>query len=520
MLKSVYHVGALVVGIYVLALLMKGLDHDFKKGGWRLGLLLMAGILIPSTLTVASDMIYVVQIVIPAVLAMFFLFLISRVSFRRLAVFSAVLLLAVPLGRLMDKMLGNLGSIRGMMKLKPKEVYGALLGISQLAWDVSMAHGWLAMIWVAFMALGLAVLLTAARRAPRQEPINRNYVLFFAFLLLLVAANCSAMVLAGQYQPRYFIPAYVMPVFFGWPLLLGGQRRLVALLDRFCVHHVAAGGASLFLAISLCVSPTRNFKSLAAWNDYYPNSIRRLDEYARRKNLKNGISEYWPAKRVTMLSKAGLRVSQVNHGLHPLLWINSRAWYDRPFDFVMLENLEESRIRRRFGEPDDALKIGAKLVAFVYDSPEFRDQFKGNEVNARFDKPNDAFEFYPAQIGVEIEREIGGEIGEDMGLGRGAGFKPTPSGHLLTGPHLWLPKGNYRYVIRASASGGNGKPVGAWAVLVSHTKTFLGLGAIVTGGQGAHEERFRIERPTTIEFQVDYNGSGTLKVDGIHLKRE
>jgi hypothetical protein len=62
--------------------------------------------------------------------------------------------------------------------------------------------------------------------------------------------------------------------------------------------------------------------------------------------------------------------------------------------------------------------------------------------------------------------------------------------------------------------------VGAWAVLDSDARALLGQGVIVAGGQGAHEGRFRLKRPTNIVFQVDYNGSGTLKVAGIHLKRE
>jgi hypothetical protein len=512
MLSSIYHVGVLLVGIYVLALIMAGLDHDFARGNRRRGLAILAGILVLSILTVASDMLYVLQVTIPAILAMFFLFLISRVSFKRWAGLSLVLLASVPMGKLMDRMFANIGQLQSAVKLTPRAIGDAMQAIVQWAGDVCKAHWGVAIAWAAFMAISLAVSMIAVYKASRQKPFNRHYAFFFAFILLLVTINFTALIATGQHAPRYFIFSYVMPSFFGWPLLLGGWRWLVDRLDRFCVHHVVAGGLSLFMAVSLCASPTRNFKSLAKLRDYYPDSIRRLDEYARRKNLKNGISDYWPARRVTMLSKAGLRVIQVDRELRPRLWINSRAWYDRPFDFVLLENLNESKILQRFGQPRDALKIDNKPVAFVYDSPEFRDQFKGNEVNASFTKPNDAFEFYPAQIG--------GGIGEAIGFGRGAGFKPTPKGNLLVGPHLWLPKGDYRYAIRASASGGDGKPVGAWAVLASRATISLGQGAIAAGAVGVHEGRFSLKKPTSVEFRVDYAGSGALKVDGIRLKRE
>jgi hypothetical protein len=524
MLKSIEHGSVPVVGVYVLSLLVKGLDHDFKRRR-RHGLLLLAGILIPSILMAASDMLFVVQVMIPAVLAMAFLFLIARVSLARLAGFSLAFLLAVLLGRQIDKTLVHVGVIARMSYPLPGK---AARTIAQWAWETCKAHWVMAIIWVVFMAISLATPVVAVYRASRQKPTNRNHVFFFTFILSLVTVNFAVVTASGLHQPRYFIPAYLMPAFFGWPMLLGSRRRLVELLDRFCVQHVVAGGLALFLATLLCVSPTRNFKSLAAWNDYYPDAIRRLDEYARQKNLKNGVSEYWPAKRVSMLSKAGLRVSQVDQKLHPHLWISSRAWYNRSFDFVLLENLREPWIIERFGQPRDELKMNGNPVACVYDSTEFRNLFKGNEVNADFSKPNAEFEFYPAQIGGEINNQFEyyppqteGEVGECMGFSRGGGFKPTPKGCLLAGPHVfWLPTGNYHYAIRASASGNAGKPVGSWTVLASRARTRLGQGVIAVGDVGAHEGRFSLDKPTSIEFQVDYNGSGALRVDGIHLKRE
>jgi hypothetical protein len=62
--------------------------------------------------------------------------------------------------------------------------------------------------------------------------------------------------------------------------------------------------------------------------------------------------------------------------------------------------------------------------------------------------------------------------------------------------------------------------VGAWAVLASRATISLGQGAIAAGAVGVHEGRFSLKKPTSVEFRVDYAGSGALKVDGIRLKRE
>jgi hypothetical protein len=420
-------------------------------------------------------------------------------------------------GRLFDKVVfyRNMGAIDELLTISAKTSLKAAK--ANLDWIVlqSLFHPVLALAWCLSMAFCLWVAINATRRSIQHKPIHRAHVFFAVYLASLAPANLCAMVINGQSLPRYAIPAYIIPIFFAWPMLLRGGRGLLWRIERWRVAHAVAGLQAAAMAALLCLAPSRNYTALAKLGDYYPDEVRRLDAYAEKNHLRYGISDYWLAKRVTMLSKAGLVVVQVNAGLYPLLWINSKGWYSHPFQFALLKDLNKEFIISRFGPPSGELDdVKGEAVACVYGTPEFRDQFKGNQVNANFEKPRSDFEFWTVATA--------GDVGRNQGLAREATDAQPRQGVLMNGPNLWLPKGDYRFAFRAAGKGGKGgSAVGKWVVYAArHGKNdVLREGWIFGGDAPAREGFFSLDRLTAVGFEVDYAGAGTLRSDGLYLKR-
>jgi len=64
----------------------------------------------------------------------------------------------------------------------------------------------------------------------------------------------------------------------------------------------------------------------------YPNEVSCLDNVAKAFDLKNGISEYWNAKKITETSKSNIWINQVTYNLELLHWMNNLNWYKDNYD--------------------------------------------------------------------------------------------------------------------------------------------------------------------------------------------
>lgn len=384
-ISSTYHFGILLFGIYLVALLMRGLDQEFSRKRLVWSLILPLAILVLSTLTVASDRLFIFQIILPLLPALLFLFLIGRLTWMRLVAFAMPLALAVPLGVALARRMAF------MIVRTPDIVFGPA-AISQASsgiwsWSAQLIHNYpvLTILWIMFMTGSLLIAMGAIYRASRQESVSRQYLLFFVFCLMSVAINIAAMVFTGYRETRYCLPALIIPTFFGWPLMLGGLRRVTAFMERFWIHHAAALVLAIYLLTLMSAgSPKSRFAALAEWRDFYPDRVKGLDNWARQRNLKYGISDYWNARSITMLSKTDLHLVHVNPSLRPYLWINNRTWYNREFDFIMPGGLDQRQIQSRFGKPKEVFYPGNVPTAMVYDTPQFRMQLKSNPSNAGF----------------------------------------------------------------------------------------------------------------------------------------
>ncbi len=103
------------------------------------------------------------------------------------------------------------------------------------------------------------------------------------------------------------------------------------------------------LIILICISVNFSFKGFKEYINYYPPDVSEIDEAAKKHGLSKGISEYWTAKKTTLLSKYNIKVLSVYaDGYIIELGNNITAFYKGNFDFVVANDLNPDILRKTF----------------------------------------------------------------------------------------------------------------------------------------------------------------------------
>jgi hypothetical protein len=117
---------------------------------------------------------------------------------------------------------------------------------------------------------------------------------------------------------------------------------------------------------------------------YVPDYVRALDAQAKRCGLKYGVAGYWQARIITLLSRTGLRVYQVDGSLTPFILVSNAQWYRQSlenrnqspcFSFVVLNDplwkTSRATVVGRAGEPTHELNAaGTPVLIYSRDNPD------------------------------------------------------------------------------------------------------------------------------------------------------
>jgi hypothetical protein len=382
------------------------------------------------------------------------------------------------------------------------------------------------LVWIVFVLVStLLLLLTLSTKKQGIPPIKRNIqdtklMFIISFFVFCIIINIVATLSNGGSEPRYFLPAIIVPLFFGWPFLFGGYKKALTIIDNKYVMYVLVAG-TLLLFLLLDILPNfRNLSALSQLSDYYPEFVECLDKNTRARNIRNGIAQYWRAKYITMLSKNNLHVVQAVHapyemrGLIPEHQINNLNWYNHDFEFVIADpvigtprKIDEGKIIEDFGEPADVFSCDNKNI-LVYNRKQdmaFQKQFRKYF----------SFDFYALQLPSDTGRLFGlSRITEES----------SKKGFLTYGPYVELFIGDYYFEIHYYAkSNGERKDVGKWDI-ITHTsseieKESTKKGLIEGDGSNIISGVFKIRKIGITEIRTYYKGSGTLRIDKITIDR-
>ncbi|MBK7864763.1 MAG: hypothetical protein IPJ65_40410 [Archangiaceae bacterium] len=189
--------------------------------------------------------------------------------------------------------------------------------------------------------LGLALTL---RRRGRLE---------LAFTLAMMAFTVLALAVTGAYEDAWSVRYLAGPLFVP-PLVacLGVPERA-----RWAAPVAVA--AALGVAVARLHGPFE--RPVTRWSSPLVDCLDRL---APERRLSRGLADYWRAKPLSLMSRTGLEVVQVEPSGAPLHWINSRAWYPpgAPYDFIVTTGLEEAKLLERYGAPREKVVCATESV--------------------------------------------------------------------------------------------------------------------------------------------------------------
>lgn len=451
----------------------------------------------------ASDFLFMIQFALPMALVLLFL------AARHAGVRRRALLLA---GTLLAGCGAGWGVLLGVVQHNTLDRHIGL-DFSQLGWvepwlrQLPEQHPWGVGTGLLFLALLLRVAWSGRARSDASALVPLYWLVAFGTML-------ASLLTKDQLIYRYILPVIFVALFVGWPMLLPWLPAVRAGVGhpRFMkLAGVSALGVGLWMAPALAGLP-----SLPNLLEFRTPLSRCLDDQAAEHGLVNGLGDYWEAKSTSLLSRRGVSVVQVLPDLGPYHHINNIQWYNRPFQFVVINHglPPEARINKemllaRFGPPKAAFRCDVQEV-LVYPRPEdkeFRDQFTALPPFLKLENPGDAITLHPVWMPTEN--------GLVAGNGRVAVAPPSGPGLLLAGLGYSLPPGRqYIYQIFYVSQGVEERSPGYWSLLREHngvtsvTKVadFPGMGAGAVAGVLTVPEGVRTD------LLVHYKGEGMLAI--------
>jgi len=182
--------------------------------------------------------------------------------------------------------------------------------------------------------------LCHSRRNLPLHAFNFTIILLFSTIifglisLLFVDNNLMAGNFIGL---RHCIPFIIFPVFLGIPIFITMYTHFGKYLSKYFLYVVI-----VMLSYAYCFIPQGS--SLSNIINFYPESVACLDSYANKYHLKNGMTYYfWESRLNSFLSKKNLNLVNVMHDLssgpRPRLYFNTlHDFKNKDFNFLLVHN--------------------------------------------------------------------------------------------------------------------------------------------------------------------------------------
>lgn len=360
-LISAYHYGAFLMLLLALWLVIGGIQKktvaDAKKQAY--------GVFAVTALAALSDKLFLIQFSLPALAALLYMSIRSRIERKTAITFMLAICAGSVLGPLLYKAMASkaIDTPAGFGMENLSRNLHDLLAIVRGGMDGNAY----AMAIVVLFYLSVAALPWLAWRAGKVEYKPRNELLFVAVFslcsgaVLVLVELFNKMLLNG----RYLIPLFLAPILFSPTLILGYLKKAAA--EVFGVLLLFASAICIFALVRLAAENDASIKT-----DFYPADVACIDGVIGKYGLRNGIAEYWDAKRVSVLSKTSVNIAQVFQDLSAHQWITTTATFKNAYDFALI-NLDslapvqpnEQHIVEINGAPAASVQCG-KIKVLVY----------------------------------------------------------------------------------------------------------------------------------------------------------
>jgi hypothetical protein len=224
-----------------------------------------------------------------------------------------------------------------------------------------------AYLWPFIMAGCLSLFVYVTKR----NGTHHDVAMLSFFYLTAAALNFAGNLFTGLhfnnglFSLRYLLFIPLFPILF----LTYGVAHILPLRVSASLR-LKRTGVLAFAALMVILSGAVLIRVYAAHIE--EDAISCLDSYSERYSLKRGLSDYWNAKRITLLSRKGLILNQVDRELKPYHWISNIEWFIsddlEPVTFIITDRLDTALILSRFGAPAASFQC-AGTTTFVYNRP-------------------------------------------------------------------------------------------------------------------------------------------------------
>lgn len=179
---------------------------------------------------------------------------------------------------------------------------------------------------------------------------------------------------------RYFINYFVGPIFLGCPLLLYKHFKGVA--DKLKNNVIYLTLLIVFAITAFAMKPAHFYKN--TFSQFHSDLVVCIDNYAKKYNLTNGISDsYLAANVINNYTRHGHHVALVDsHQFIPVHWQNTQELYQyHNYNFALTNTkIMDKSLRKRFGNPTHLFSCKNAFNHFklyIYPKGKMNNVFKG-----------------------------------------------------------------------------------------------------------------------------------------------
>lgn len=364
------HITTLCFVIVALGLLIQLLSSPFVLKNKLPSLVFITLIIIVASM---SDALFIAQFTIPSVLVIALIILLKIISFRKGAYTGLCILYATATGLALYRLPSIWGSDRLAFYgsyIKPSlnliaENFLVLARLIPSFWERSFLGN---ILWIVFYGLCFIQFLLNVKHLTKNFSIIRTRLtILYAFFFIQMVVNIGSGLISLTLGTRYFLPIIFIPLFWGWPFLLLSWPAWLKFLrnPRISVTNTALSVLTVLLLILTILSQ----QAVPNYKGETPELATCLDENAGQYHIRRGMANYWQARPVTLFSKMGLVVVQVDPDLKPFRILNNSDGYRDEFDFVIVSNdfepghwMDRKIVINKFGEPASTFFCGKSEV--------------------------------------------------------------------------------------------------------------------------------------------------------------
>lgn len=472
-----FHFGEFTFGIWWLWMIIKMIKSE------KISFKYMFFSIILGALLKASDNIFTLHFILPVICVCLILKSLDIIDFKKLFFLFFVCLVCYVLGAL-------LYNIIVLHNTQYKMEFTSIAFKNNI---IFLYKYWRENKLISIVILGVCVYAILALLF-KVLRLRAHYLFYFLFCLISLVA--TVLVSLSHFElpasDRYFTTIFGLCLVLFSIVFFSKFNKLFRFLSYICILFLP--NYSSFKAIDF------NYKT--------PLSIC-VDQFKKTHLVENGVSEYWQAKLVYMLSDIPM-AQIIRADLQNLKDVTSNAFFKDKYDFIIINNkpvydwsfIDKQKIISINGKPDEIIECKeANSEILYYKNGLYLDELLAKKI-VHFD------------INTGLKNNIGKVLDNVI-------ISDNKTGFLSFGPYKEIPAGKYKFDLIYSSSLNLDEISDFWDInlVVKNKHSVISKGDLA----GTSSEfktlsaEFEIKEKAEVEIRSFYNGKGELKIKELIL---